>query len=67
MEIPVLSQELYYNGSRLDELTDTLKFIDIKNQRIIHIVDRRFIFVDLDAPFVVKLQAAQHKSELIPL
>jgi hypothetical protein len=62
MEIPTLSQELYYNSSRLDEPTDTLKFIDMKNQRIIHIVDRRFIFVDLDAPFVVRLQGPQHKT-----
>lgn len=67
MSIPSLSQELYFNGRLLDEPSDTLKLLDLKSNRIIHIVDRRFIFVDLESPFTIYLQGPNHKSEMVPL
>lgn len=67
MGLPVISQELYHNGDRIDDSSETLRSIGLKANKIIHVIDKKLIYVDLETPFTVFLQGAQHKSQLVPL
>jgi hypothetical protein len=67
LQIPVLSQELFFNGDRLEEMTDTLKVLGLRLAAVVHVIDRRQIMVDLDTMFTVNLQGASLKSEVVPV
>lgn len=67
MGLPIISQELYHNGDRIDDGNETLKSIGLKPNKIIHVIDKKLIYVDLETPFTIFIQGAQHKSPVMPL
>lgn len=67
LQIPVLSQELLFNGERIEDFADSLQVLGLRELQVFHVIDKRLILVDLETAFAINLQGASLKSEVVPL
>jgi hypothetical protein len=67
MGVPLLSQEMFFAGERVEDETDTLRGIGVRAQKIVHVVDKRMVMVDLEDGFTVYMQTANLKATPTPL